>query len=413
MKKTICIISFSPIARDARVLRQIKCLSAEYKLHVIGYSSQPVLKNNADKISWHQLSPDGPDSDVPRLIVAIKTKDYKNFKIGLRIKNKLLYYAARAFILLGNIIPPLMEAAYWIRFRHSEATKIAITTPCDLYYANDWNTIPIAAKAAHINNAKLVIDLHEYAPLQYNNVSFKLFESRLISYIIKKYARTAAVSITVADQIASRYHENFDFKPITIYNTPEINTIQPTSIDPNNIKLIHHGGAAAIRNPKLMIDATAKADKRYSLHFMLIQNAYVDELKQYANKTAPSRIFFHDPVAPDKVPEYISKYDVGFYILPPVSYNQHIALPNKFFDFIAAKLAVCIGPSPSMKQVVEKFSIGKVSNSFHPDDIAELLNRTTPEEWQRMKIATVNAFKEFNADVEMAKLKSTIDELWI
>ena len=40
-RKRVCIISYSPIARDARVLRQIKYLGAHFDLTVIGYGARP------------------------------------------------------------------------------------------------------------------------------------------------------------------------------------------------------------------------------------------------------------------------------------------------------------------------------------------------------------------------------------
>jgi hypothetical protein len=40
-RPTICIISFSPIARDARVLRQIDYLAPHYDLAVLGHGASP------------------------------------------------------------------------------------------------------------------------------------------------------------------------------------------------------------------------------------------------------------------------------------------------------------------------------------------------------------------------------------
>ena len=107
----------------------------------------------------------------------------------------------------------------------------------------------------------------------------------------------------------------------------------------------------------------------------------------------------------------ISTYDVGFFPLFPTNYNYHIALPNKFFDFIAAGLAICIGPSPSMAGIVNKFGNGVISPTFNPVDFAAILNRTSAFEWDEMKQASIEASKELNADIEMQKLLEIIDKL--
>ena len=55
----ICIISFSEIARDGRVLRQITCLQNHAVLKVIGFGGPPVFLQEAidsGSISWVNLS---------------------------------------------------------------------------------------------------------------------------------------------------------------------------------------------------------------------------------------------------------------------------------------------------------------------------------------------------------------------
>jgi glycosyltransferase involved in cell wall biosynthesis len=81
-----------------------------------------------------------------------------------------------------------------------------------------------------------------------------------------------------------------------------------------------------------------------------------------------------------------------------------IALPNKFFEFIAAGLAVCIGPSLSMAEIVNQYGCGVVAASFEPAVLAGVLNQTTAVEWDEMRQASLRAAQVLNADVEMGKL---------
>ena len=169
----------------------------------------------------------------------------------------------------------------------------------------------------------------------------------------------ADATITVAQPIAYRYKEEFGFDPVVIMNAPEKIPLSHQEIQDSSIKLIDHGGASSIRNPELMIESIARCE-RHSLHFMFIQSDYVEELKRSASTLAPGRVFFHDPVPPEDITKEISQYDVGFFLIPPTNYNYHFCLPNKFFDFICAGLAVCIGPSPSMAEMVKKYGLGVV-----------------------------------------------------
>jgi glycosyltransferase involved in cell wall biosynthesis len=108
----------------------------------------------------------------------------------------------------------------------------------------------------------------------------------------------------------------------------------------------------------------------------------------------------------------ITRFDVGIHPIVPTSYNNLIALPNKFFEFIAAGLAVCIGPSPSMAEIVREYHCGVIAPSFEAADIAEVLNRTTAAQWDEMKQASLLASQELNADHEMKKLLDIYQNLF-
>jgi len=269
----------------------------------------------------------------------------------------------------------------------------------------------VAAEAARRSNARLVLDLHEYSPEQYEDRSFRMFDARMISHLIRKYAPQVAASMTVAPLIAQRYRERFHLDPMVVLNTPETTGLSSGRIDPDHIRLVHHGVASERRSPGSMIEAIARCDRRYSLHFMLLENEYVRELRRQAETLAPGRVTFHRPLPPEDIVGYLAQFDIGFYILPPQNYNQLVALPNKFFDFINAGLAVCIGPSPSMADMVHAHGLGTVGPTFSPEDIAGLINRTTPEEWQRMKDRSRTAAQTLNAQNEMAKVVKIYQDL--
>jgi len=89
--------------------------------------------------------------------------------------------------------------------------------------------------------------------------------------------------------------------------------------------------------------------------------SYIEQLRKLAAQLAPNRIFFHDPVPPAQIVQQIQRYDVGLYLLEPSNYNRAMGTPNKLFDFIAAGLGVCIGPSPAMAELVHQYGIGVVA----------------------------------------------------
>ena len=380
-KKSICIISFSPIYRDARVLRQIKYLSPFYHLTVIGYGEPHPRWNNVNTIDWNVVKI--PERSVLSIAIEAVQLAFGRFKISF------------------------FEKWYWTKRHHRTAFEMAISIKCDAYHANDWEALPVAAEAARKVNAPIVFDAHEYAPLELENRWYWRFFKPAIIYFIHKYAPQVKFSITVASLISDRYKKEFGLDPTVILNAPEF-TPTPWSkdIDFNNIRLIHHGGAIKDRKLEKMIRILPLCDPRYSLHFMLISNGakYLKDLKKLANELAPGRVTFNEPVPPEEVVHRISEYDIGIYLLEHNNYNNTVALPNKFFDFIAAGLVVCIGPSPSMAEILQKYGCGVVVPSFNSHDVAKTLNQLTIEQLAIMRQASRKAIEDMNAEKEMSKL---------
>jgi hypothetical protein len=274
-------------------------------------------------------------------------------------------------------------------------------------HANDWWTLPLAVEAAKENKAKIIIDLHEYALDEFDEVLWwRILYKPLVRYFFTKYLDEVSASVTVNSMIAERYSREFGLSPVIVMNAPEIHVeIGFRATDPNNIRLISHGIAGANRHLDLLVQAIANLESRFSLTFMVFGDTrYIDDLKKLADKIAPGRVFFISPVPTTEVITEISQFDLGVFLLKPEKYNNLVALPNKFFEFISAGLGVCIGPSPEMVQIALEYGFGRVSSSFDPVDFAKMLSNLTSDEIDGMKRKALEARHFLNADVEMKKL---------
>lgn len=377
----VSILAFSPIQRDSRVLKQVAYLAPLYNVTVIGYGP---FDGSSTEPEAQRLSVEAPGRAAGRA-------------------RKMLYLP------MGKILGgQIYEALYWNEPEHVMALNLLLESQPDVIHANDWDTLPIAVRAAEKTGAKILLDLHEYSPLLRDNRRYwKLFYAPMIDYFLRKYASLASASITVNETIAEKYAHEYDFKPGVVMNVPVLNSrsvFKPT--DPESIHLVHHGAAIRDRELDRMVRIVAGSDQRYKLHFMLVDRdpGYIDELQELARSIAPDRVFFDPPVAPAEIVNRISAYDIGLYVLPPLNFNYSAASPNKFFDFVAAGLAVCIGPSPEMSRLVRQFDFGVVARSFEAQDASELLNELSPVDIDRMKQNALKASDRLNANVEMDKL---------
>jgi hypothetical protein len=366
---------------------QIAVLAPQYNLLVVGYDLPPPRWRDAANVRWFTLEP-------------------------------LRWYERRyraGFLLAGRVLrlTVFYELWYWLNRLHRQAFNLVRFLNADLLIANDWHALPLAWRLAVHWNAPLILDLHEYAPLEWEEQwQWRLFFAPMIRFFLQRYATQADATITVALAIARRYHEEFGFLPVTVLNAPDYVALDDHTIDPQSVRLIHHGGAIRARQLELMIDTVRLCDQRYHLSFMLVgDEGYIRHLQAYASRVAPGRVAFLEPVTPDQIVSHIAPFDMGFYLLKPTNYNNSVALPNKLFDFVHAGLAVCVGPSPGMAAFVHEWQCGVVAPSFAPAAVAAMLNRLSAKEITTMRRAARAAAAQINAATEMAKVVDLCDRL--
>ena len=255
----------------------------------------------------------------------------------------------------------------------------------DLIIANDVETLPLAFRIAR--GAKVLLDAHEYSPQEFDDRRiWRFFAQKYThSYLCQDHLPKVDAMMTVCEGIAEEYEHHFHIpKPFVILNAPFLQHLEPKPCG-EHIRLIHHGKAIPSRKLEFMVEMMEYLDKRFLLDIMLIEKNpdYLKDLKSIS--ASNQRIRFIPPVAMLDIPKTINIYDIGIFLLPPVNINYTYALPNKFFEFIQARLAIAIGPSPEMARYVHHHDCGVVSRDFTPKQLAYELNRLTVEQINQYK----------------------------
>ena len=123
-------------------------------------------------------------------------------------------------------------------------------------------------------------------------------------------------------------------------------------------------------------------------------------------------MLFHEPVATRDIAAEINKYDIGIYPLKPHSANEKYALPNKFFEFIQARLAIVIGPSSEMQNILKMYELGEVSVDYSPEAIAEVIANLTVGSIKKYKQNSDRAAKALSFDSQAPLLLGKVRELF-
>ena len=330
------VLSFSPLHRDARVQRQIRTLTAVCRVTASGLTDPGI-----EGVDFVDVNPKS------------KTMPQKAIK-AFRLK-------------MGRF-----EAIHHSEDAVHKTADMLKGKNFSLIVANDVDTLPPALEFR--GRAKVLFDAHEYAPRQFENWFFwRFFTQNYNKYLCRTWIPQVDAMTTVGPMIADEYAREFGVRPSVVLNAPYFRETPSDLHDGDIIHMVHHGIASRARRLEIMIDAMAHLDDRFRLDLMLVPSdaAYIASLKKRASSN--SRVSFLPPVQPAEIIETLSGYDVGFYALPPSSFNARHALPNKFFDFIQARLCIAIGPSPEMKKIVEKYDCGVVAKGFTADALAETL----------------------------------------
>jgi hypothetical protein len=84
--------------------------------------------------------------------------------------------------------------------------------------------------------------------------------------------------------------------------------------------------------------------------------------------------------------------------LAPTNFNNKYALPNKLFEFIQGRLAICIAPSPEMVRIVKEFDLGVVAQDFSAESMGAAIKTLTTEKIDHFKARSAEHAYELSAE---------------
>ena len=99
-----------------------------------------------------------------------------------------------------------------------------------------------------------------------------------------------------------------------------------------------------------------------------------------------------------------AQFDVGFFALPGHSRHNEFALPNKFFEYVMAGLALCTTDLPEMARLIREYDLGVTIAAVEPNAIAAAVNALDPDRIDRFKRNALRAARELCWERESERL---------
>ncbi len=256
----------------------------------------------------------------------------------------------------------------------------------ELIVAHSIELLPVALAIAG-GRSRVWFDAREYYPRQAEDIWWwRTMFRPLVAGLCRDYLARADTVFTVSPGLADEYLREFGVRCHLLPSLPRPADLVPQPTDATRIRMIHHGQAAPSRRVDLMIDLMRLLPPTFSLDLMLIDRDSPHGRALQRRAADLPNVAFRPPVSLDALVPETNRYDIGLYLLPPTSFNTLHALPNKFFEFVQARLMIAIGPSPDMADFVRRYDLGVVADAFTPAALAARLRGLTVE--------TIMAYKQ-------------------
>jgi glycosyltransferase involved in cell wall biosynthesis len=404
--RTAWILSYTGVSNEPRVVRQAWSLTRNnWNVVVVGFEGH---------------SPRPPEWSF--LHLADRGSGGRPFHLMLMLQRqlgRLLYTYGKPTPALAGIGARLFYFGLenW-RHNYRQIMQIADAAPhlrADLIVAHDFHTCPPAAMLAKKWAAPLIVDCHEYGRGQYMDNADWMRDGRLFAMAIQDdYLARADAVTTVSDGIRDLLNKEQILKrpAVTIRSMP-LPQPQPFRATGDRINVLYHGILSADRGLEEAVASLPLWRPEFSLTLRGVGDAHVvDRLRAIARRSGVAdRLRIEPPVVFHEIVSAANAADIGYFVQHDFSPQKLFTLPNKFFEYVMAGLALCVSDLPEMARLVRHYQLGRLVTRPDPALIAETINALTREDIDRFKRSSVKAAKELNWLAEEGIMLSLFDDL--
>lgn len=387
------IIAATPIADDPRVRRQIRMFQcAGWRVRAYGFSG----------------GQSGTDFDG--LLVPLQRKTLAN-----RVQQKIRFATLSTVAYFSH---GAATALYRMTDRFARAVvDDALQFSPDLWIANDWETLPVAAWLAKKTDAALMYDSHEFAVEEFKESwKWRFFARPLIAAIEGRYISEAALVTTVSNPIGESLRQIYNLYevPLTVRNIPYFERHGRNALS-DTINVLYHG----LVKPNRGLETIIQSVPLWPLHFRLVirgpaDPVYLSHLSHVADAAnVRDRVTIEPAIAMLDLIREASKADIGIFIVPPHSKQNEYVLPNKIFEYMMAGLAICAIDLPEIRRFIEKNTCGILVENNTPQAIADALSHLDGPALNRYKEASLLAADNLNFEREAEPLMDKLSQMLI
>jgi len=285
-------------------------------------------------------------------------------------QSRLLYKIARTLFKISHSVFADFAIARASYYLINEVKRYR----ADLYIGHNLGALGAVVQAAKKNGKPSIFDAEDFHRHEISNDRGDL-DVALKVLIEKKYLPQVTALTTSSPGIARAYQELFpQLSPSVILNVfPKSKGIQNMNIE-NDIPIKLFWFSQTIgsnRGIDDVIEALAQLDKsQFELHLLGDQTSHSSAFIQHLKNIRDITLIFHQPVAPDKLIEFATNFDIGLALEPGFSINNDLALSNKIFTYMQSGLAIIASDTTAQKEFMS--TVSQIGSIYKKGDIREL-----------------------------------------
>ncbi len=303
--------------------------------------------------------------------------------------------------------------------RHVSAPRRA-TPAARLYYLHSFEMYRAIAPFAARSGARIIYDAHDFyrgieppaAQLPFDRNRLRPFLDRLEGALVTM----ADAVVTVSNGVAELMRQSFGRRPVVIRNCHDARADRTGGFDlraalrlaPSDRLCVVVGNWKPGMAVATAVEALARLPERFHLAFL--GRGYEAVADALPHDRLGNRLHFGYAAAPDEIVPAIRTADLGLVIYEPCSENYRCALPNGFFQIVAAGLPLVRAPLAEIEAAIGCRPIGIRLERLDAAALAQAIE-CCAEDAGRFRANAAALAGELSWEIEATRLRQLVDHV--
>lgn len=389
----VAIFTQSPLSKAPRVVKEANALVKQgYAISIfsIWYSDAVVQLDRtliSNKINY---------------LPGVDLRNKNSFRVFyLRSVNKISRYFVR-FLKL--------QTKHALGYGYKTYLKRLVKENADLYIGHEEMSLPLIIDLKE-KNKKAVFDFEDFhsedlLPKDRRYRPISLLESYEREVLFK-----ADLTYTTSEEMANAFTLKYKCNiPQVIYNSFEYSAISHEDNVDNSLVWISQIIGPG-RGLELLFEALSFVKQQISLH-LIGENKLPFEIIKDIPKNV--KIVFHDSILPNKIPQYLTQFDLGIAFEDQLPISRDFTITNKVFHYFNSGIGILATFTNGQNEIKKLVPEAVELVERNPKQIALLIDQLLSDRSRikKMKKASLTAGKTlFNYTNELNKLTTLIENV--